>query len=139
MAVTIQLRRGTALEWTSANPILAQGEMGLEYDTGKFKIGNGVSQWSNLVYSSGPTGPAGAAGTNGTIGRDGATGPAGATGPTGAQGPVGPTGPSGSDVANAMAADAFLKLGIYFPVSSSTGSVTTTTSTSSVISPMYLV
>lgn len=50
MATQIQLRRGTAAEWTSANPVLAEGELGLELDTGNFKIGNGVNNWSALDY-----------------------------------------------------------------------------------------
>jgi hypothetical protein len=50
MAVQIQLRRGTAAQWTAANPILAQGEMGVETDTGQFKIGNGVDEWEDLIY-----------------------------------------------------------------------------------------
>lgn len=47
----IQLRRGTAASWTSANPTLAAGEMGVETDTGKAKIGNGVTAWNSLSYS----------------------------------------------------------------------------------------
>lgn len=50
MAQQIQFRRGTAAEWTSANPVLAQGEMGLETDTNQFKIGNGINNWSTLSY-----------------------------------------------------------------------------------------
>jgi hypothetical protein len=53
MAVQIQLRRGTASQWTSANPILAEGEMGVELDTGRWKFGNGTSTWSILAYGSG--------------------------------------------------------------------------------------
>ena len=52
MPTKIQLRRGTASEWTSANPTLASGEVGLETDTKKFKIGDGSSVWSSLAYSS---------------------------------------------------------------------------------------
>lgn len=52
MAIRIQNRRGTASQWTSANPTLAAGEIGYETDTGKFKIGNGSTTWSNLAYSS---------------------------------------------------------------------------------------
>jgi len=55
MAVTIQLRRDTAANWTSANPVLAQGELGLETDTSRYKIGNGSSAWSSLSYSSLPS------------------------------------------------------------------------------------
>ena len=50
MAVQIQLRNDTAANWTSADPILAQGEMGIESDTRLFKIGDGVNNWSDLQY-----------------------------------------------------------------------------------------
>lgn len=45
-----QFRRGTAAQWTSANPTLAAGEPGLETDTGKFKVGNGSTAWNSLAY-----------------------------------------------------------------------------------------
>ena len=50
MAFQIQMRRGTAAEWTSADPILAVGEFGYETDTGKLKVGNGTSVWSIRPY-----------------------------------------------------------------------------------------
>jgi hypothetical protein len=50
MADIIQLRRDTAANWTTADPTLADGEMGLETDTGKIKIGDGATAWSSLVY-----------------------------------------------------------------------------------------
>lgn len=50
MSVQIQLRRGTALQWSTVNPILAQGEMALELDSHQFKIGNGVDHWNDLPY-----------------------------------------------------------------------------------------
>jgi len=53
MAVQIQLRRGTAAQWTAANPILAEGEMGVETDTEQFKVGNGSSAWTSLSYATG--------------------------------------------------------------------------------------
>ena len=46
----MQQRRGTAAQWTTANPILAAGEIGFETDTSKFKMGNGSSAWSALQY-----------------------------------------------------------------------------------------
>jgi hypothetical protein len=53
----VQFRRGTAAEWTSANPTLAAGELGFETDTGKAKIGNGSTAWNSLAYNiSGVTG-----------------------------------------------------------------------------------
>jgi len=67
MAVQIQLRRGTASAWTAANPLLADGEMGIESDTDQFKIGDGVTYWNSLAYG----GLTGANGTNGTNGTNG--------------------------------------------------------------------
>ena len=51
MAVRIQFRRGTAAEWTSANPTLAAGELGYESDTAQIKIGNGSTAWTALGYA----------------------------------------------------------------------------------------
>lgn len=122
MALPVQFRRGTATEWTTANPILAQGEMGLETNTGSFKLGNGVDTWTALPYTSGPPGPTGPTGATGATGptntltigtvTGGATAsatitgtapnqtlglvlPTGATGATGPAGPTGATGPAG--------------------------------------------
>jgi len=53
MAVQIQIRRGTAANWTSANPTLAEGELGYETDTGKLKAGDGSTAWTSLGYISG--------------------------------------------------------------------------------------
>lgn len=49
--IRIQLRNDTAENWTSANPVLLKGEMGVEIDTGKTKIGNGTDNWKTLKYS----------------------------------------------------------------------------------------
>jgi hypothetical protein len=49
--VRIQVRRGTASQWTSVNPILAAGEMGVESDSNLFKFGNGSSTWTALSYA----------------------------------------------------------------------------------------
>lgn len=46
----IQLRRDTAANWTSANPTLAAGEVGLETDTRLMKAGNGSTAWTSLAY-----------------------------------------------------------------------------------------
>ncbi len=50
----MQQRRGTASQWISTNsgngPILAAGEIGFESDTNKFKIGDGINHWVDLVY-----------------------------------------------------------------------------------------
>ena len=51
MAVRFQLRRDTAANWTSTNPVLALGEPGVETDTLKVKVGDGVTAWNSLGYS----------------------------------------------------------------------------------------
>ena len=54
MATRMQQRRGTAAQWISTNagagPVLNAGEMGWESDTNKFKIGDGVNNWTSLDY-----------------------------------------------------------------------------------------
>jgi len=55
MAVQIQIRRGTAAAWTSANPTLAAGEFAMETDTDKYKFGDGSTAWTSLGYSSLPS------------------------------------------------------------------------------------
>jgi hypothetical protein len=72
MAINIQLRRGTASEWTAANPTLAVAELGVETDTAKFKLGDGATAWTSLGYGGiqgvkGDTGDAGTDGTDGTF------------------------------------------------------------------------
>lgn len=89
MASRIQFRRGTAAEWSTANPILAEGELGVELDTSKCKVGDGVLNWNSLLYAIGATGPAGANGTNGSNGTNGTNG---TNGVDGAPGPIGPMG-----------------------------------------------
>ena len=49
MAVRIQLRRDTAANWTSNNPVLRQGEIGIETDTYQMKVGNGTSTWTQIT------------------------------------------------------------------------------------------
>lgn len=50
MATRIQLRRDTAANWTTANPVLREGEIGIETDTLKIKVGNGSVAWSLRPY-----------------------------------------------------------------------------------------
>ena len=68
MAINIQFRRGTASEWTAANPTLAVAEFGVETDTDKFKLGDGVTAWTSLAYG-------GIKGDDGTSGVVTATSP----------------------------------------------------------------
>ena len=46
----IRLRRGTAAQWTAAAPVLALGEIGIETDTRRFKVGDGSTAWAALSY-----------------------------------------------------------------------------------------
>ena len=48
----IQIRNDTAANWKAANPVLLKGEVGIEIDTRKMKVGDGISQWSALKYIS---------------------------------------------------------------------------------------
>jgi hypothetical protein len=50
MADSIQLRRDLAANWTTEDPTLAQGEFGLELDTGFYKVGDGINEWTALGY-----------------------------------------------------------------------------------------
>jgi hypothetical protein len=88
----IQYRSDTAPRFAARNPVLAPGEVGLEKDTGRQKVGDGRTHWNDLEY--GPQAP-GVAGPPGPAGPTGAVGP---TGPTGATGPTGPTGAVGSGI-----------------------------------------
>lgn len=56
MSIQIQSRRDTAANWTSGNPTLANGELGLETDTGLWKVGNGSTAWTSLAYGPAPKG-----------------------------------------------------------------------------------
>lgn len=49
----IKLRRDTAANWTLDNPILEEGETGWETDTGRVKLGDGVTAWVGLAYAAG--------------------------------------------------------------------------------------
>ena len=49
MAYKIQLRRDVAANWAANNPLLLNGEIGIETDTLKFKIGNGTQRWNSIT------------------------------------------------------------------------------------------
>jgi hypothetical protein len=53
ITATVQLRRDTAANWTSNNPTLLAGEIGIESDTKRMKIGNGTQAWTALAYAQG--------------------------------------------------------------------------------------
>jgi hypothetical protein len=51
MPVQVQLRRGTTSDWSTANPTLASGEVGVDTSLTKFKVGNGSTAWNSLGYA----------------------------------------------------------------------------------------
>ncbi len=72
----IFLRRDTAANWASNNPILSEGEPGFQTDSGNqiLKVGDGVTAWNDLAQFQGPQGVAGNDGSDGADGADGQDG-----------------------------------------------------------------
>lgn len=110
--IRVQHKRMTASEWADSSLILLDGELGVESNTGRIKVGNGHDLYSNLLYLTGPKGDRGERGEQGPKGADGvmrfedltsqqretlkgAQGPVGPAGPIGPQGPTGPAGTQG--------------------------------------------
>jgi len=65
-------RRGSSAILSSANPVPEDGEIIVESDTSKIKLGNGIQSWNELSYLTvgepGPTGPQGSMGAQGPEG-----------------------------------------------------------------------
>lgn len=104
--IRVRHKRMPASEWARSDFVLYDGELGIESDTGKVKVGNGRDRFSALQYLTGPKGDRGERGETGPRGADGVMrfenltiqqreGLKGAQGPQGARGPAGPTGPAG--------------------------------------------
>ena len=110
--IRVQHKRMTASEWADSSLVLLDGELGVESNTGRIKVGNGHDLYSNLLYLTGPKGDRGERGEQGPKGADGvlrfedltsqqretlkgAQGPVGPAGPIGPQGPTGPAGTQG--------------------------------------------
>ena len=96
--IRVQHRRKSASDWQSSEEILLAGELGVESDTGKVKVGDGTSRYTDLQYLTGPKGEQGDQGPRGNPGPQGPrgnTGPPGPRGATGERGPQGDTGPRG--------------------------------------------
>ncbi len=70
----LQVRRGSASSWTSANPTLYAGEIGYETDSGRLKIGDGTTAWTSLDYNVVvPTGFLAGSGLSVNVAADGST------------------------------------------------------------------
>ena len=107
--IRVQHKRMTASEWADSSLVLLDGEIGVESDTGRIKVGNGHDLYSALLYLTGPKGDKGERGETGPKGADGVLrfedltsqqkeslrGAQGPAGPIGPQGPTGQAGPQG--------------------------------------------
>ena len=69
--IRVQHKRMTASEWADSSLVLLDGELGVESDTGRIKVGNGHDLYSNLLYLTGPKGDRGERGEQGPKGADG--------------------------------------------------------------------
>ena len=95
--VRVQHKRMSASDWASSTLVLLDGELGVESDTGKVKVGNGRDRFSALQYLTGPKGDRGERGQQGLQGIQGLRGLTGPQGQTGPKGDRGETGPRGAD------------------------------------------
>ena len=68
-------RHDTAANWTTNDPTLLEGEMGVETDTHKQKMGDGSTAWTSLAYITGVSGPSGPSGPTGAGPRRRPAGP----------------------------------------------------------------
>jgi hypothetical protein len=50
LTALMKQRYDTAANWTTANPTLLAGEIGIESDTKKWKLGDGSTAWTSLGY-----------------------------------------------------------------------------------------
>jgi hypothetical protein len=57
LSALMKQRYDTAANWTAQNPTLLAGEIGIESDTKKWKVGTGSTAWTSLVYAIGGTYP----------------------------------------------------------------------------------
>ena len=99
--IRVQHKRMSASDWANSPLVLLDGELGVESDTGKIKVGNGHDRFSALQYLTGPKGDRGERGETGPKGADGVVRFEELTNQQreslkGAQGPVGPAGPKGA-------------------------------------------
>jgi hypothetical protein len=111
MAVNILIRRGTAAEWTASNPILLEAEVGLETDTKKLKVGDGLTVWASLPYIN--LTPAAAASTYAPIANPTFTGV-----------PAAPTATSGTNTTQ-VATTAFVTAAVNSVIDSAPGALNT--------------
>lgn len=66
--IRVQHKRMSSSEWEESSIILLDGEIGIETNTGKAKVGNGTSRYRDLKYIAGEKGEPGDPGQPGTPG-----------------------------------------------------------------------
>ena len=109
--IRVQHKRMTASEWADSSLVLLDGELGVESDTGRIKVGNGHDLYSALLYLTGPKGDRGETGPKGADGvmrfeelttqqRESLKGAQGPAGPAGPPGPKGANGEPGKNIIN---------------------------------------
>lgn len=103
----IQQRRDQAAIWVSENPILFDGESGHESDTGREKMGDGVTAWNDLPYKFGVDSVAGKTGEVELVVGD-VSGAAPLAGPALTGNPTAPT-PATGDNDTSIATTAYVK------------------------------
>lgn len=103
----IEQRIGSAAEWTSVNPVLFEGEAGHETDTGKWKLGDGITDWVGLAYKPGVMSVAGKTGIV-TLDVSDVTDAAPLASPAFTGSPTAPT-PNPADNDTSIATTAFVK------------------------------
>ena len=72
--IRVQHKRMTASDWANSPLVLLDGELGVESDTGKVKVGNGRDRFPALQYLTGPKGDRGERGPEGPKGEAGEPG-----------------------------------------------------------------
>jgi hypothetical protein len=167
MAFRIQIRRDSSINWEINNPVLLQGEFGLETDTDFLKVGDGQTEWNSLPYIIQGSGSLEVLNTSGQIVVGGATGiqftgnatitssgqlaivnisggPTGSPGPAGSTGAPGATGPSvnvlylGNQIVGGATGIDFTGGGVSVTNSGNKAIVNITGGTASNTSPTYV-
>lgn len=100
--IRVQHKRMSSSDWANSPLVLLDGELGVESDTGKVKVGNGRDRFASLQYLTGPKGDRGDRGETGPKGADGVMRFEELTSQQreslkGAPGPMGPAGPRGEN------------------------------------------
>ena len=70
VSIKILLRNDTSSNWSTNNPVLSKGEMGIQTDTRKFKFGDGIKSWNELDYGAGSDLPKATSSADGLMSKE---------------------------------------------------------------------